>query len=215
MRAAVGFVLAASRPRDTIYVTEAVTPLFRALTSKRPRTIGSEYLRDGTERGELNAAHVRHEDFTKLTFADGSLDVIGSFDVLEHVPDYRQALRELRRCLRPNGTLFLTVPLSLGSADTVTRAVVDAAGVVTHLLPPEYHGDPLDLGGALCFHDYGWNMLQAMDEAGFENVGLSLFWDTALGYLGGYQFIITARRVEQRFRLMSWLQQLTRPRRQT
>ena len=31
MRAAVGFLLAASKPTDRIYLTEAITPLFRAL----------------------------------------------------------------------------------------------------------------------------------------------------------------------------------------
>ncbi|MGB6659592.1 MAG: hypothetical protein WBE90_10980 [Xanthobacteraceae bacterium] len=51
MRAAVGFLLSASNPDATVYLTEFVTPLFQVVASKRKRTIGSEYLRDGTARG--------------------------------------------------------------------------------------------------------------------------------------------------------------------
>jgi 2-polyprenyl-3-methyl-5-hydroxy-6-metoxy-1,4-benzoquinol methylase len=35
----------------------------------------------------MNAACVRHEDVTYLSFPDEAFDVIGTFDVLEHVPD--------------------------------------------------------------------------------------------------------------------------------
>jgi SAM-dependent methyltransferase len=42
--------------------------------------------------------------------ADGSLDFIYSSNVLEHIADDVQALRELRAKLRPGGRLFLYVP---------------------------------------------------------------------------------------------------------
>ena len=193
-RAAVGFVLSASDPDDTIYLTEAVTPLFQVVASKRKQTIGSEYLRDGTARGTVNAAGVRHEDVTYLSFPDEAFNVIGTFDVLEHVPNYRQAFAEFFRCLRPGGTLIITVPFFLWSAATVTRATIDTSGTITHLLPPEFHGDPLDQAGVLCFNNFGWDFVGALTEAGFEDAGLSLFWNPRLGYLGGYQYIITSRR---------------------
>ena len=194
MRAAVGFLLSVSEAGTAIYLTECVTPLFQVVATKRTRTIGSEYLRDGTACGAINAAGVRHEDATCLTFPDGAFDTIGTFDVLEHVPGYRQALAEFFRCLRPGGTLIITVPFLLGSATTITRATIDASGIVTHLLPPEIHGDPLSQGGALCFYHFGWDFLDALSETGFRDAGLSMFWDARLGYLGGYQFIITARK---------------------
>jgi hypothetical protein len=194
MRAAVGFLLSASNPDDTVYLTEFVTPLFQVVASKRKRTIGSEYLRDGTARGATNAAGVRHEDATRLSFPDEAFNVIGTFDVLEHVPNYRQALAEFFRCLRAGGTLIITIPFSLWSAATVTRATIDALGTITHLRPPEVHGDPLHQGGALCFYNFGWDFVVALTEAGFEDEGLSMFWNPPLGYLGGYQYIITARK---------------------
>ena len=139
MRAAVGALLSASMPEDSMYLTEFVTPLFQVIASKRQRAIGSEYLCDGTARGQANAAGVRHEDVTYLSFPDSDFNVIGTFDVLEHVPNYRQALAEFFRCLRPGDSLIVTVPFSLWSPATITRATIDVSGTITHLLPPEIY----------------------------------------------------------------------------
>jgi SAM-dependent methyltransferase len=40
----------------------------------------------------------------------GSFDVVGCFDVLEHIPDDQRAVEELARTVRPGGGLILTVP---------------------------------------------------------------------------------------------------------
>lgn len=45
-----------------------------------------------------------------LGVADGSFDLILLLDVLEHVPDPSFVLHELRRLLRPEGTLIVSVP---------------------------------------------------------------------------------------------------------
>ncbi|MBP6786032.1 MAG: class I SAM-dependent methyltransferase [Candidatus Promineofilum sp.] len=49
---------------------------------------------------------------TALPFADASFDLVTSFDVLYHraVGDYRHALREFHRVLRPGGRLLLRLP---------------------------------------------------------------------------------------------------------
>jgi SAM-dependent methyltransferase len=54
---------------------------------------------------------------------DGSFDVVVAFDVLEHVPDYRSALREVRRVLAPSGWAIFTVP----QQDHLARTYEDAA----------------------------------------------------------------------------------------
>jgi SAM-dependent methyltransferase len=46
----------------------------------------------------------------RMPFADNSFDLVLALDVIEHVPDDLQALRELFRILRSGGTLLVTVP---------------------------------------------------------------------------------------------------------
>jgi SAM-dependent methyltransferase len=46
-------------------------------------------------------------------FADGSIDLVGIFEVLEHVPDDEGLLRELARITRAGGRLMLSVPLGM------------------------------------------------------------------------------------------------------
>jgi SAM-dependent methyltransferase len=50
-------------------------------------------------------------DITDMSCPDASFDVIICSHVLEHVDDDAQALRELRRVLRPGGQLFLQHPI--------------------------------------------------------------------------------------------------------
>jgi SAM-dependent methyltransferase len=46
----------------------------------------------------------------ELTWQDGTFDLITCLDVIEHTPDDRATLRELRRVSKPGGWLLLTVP---------------------------------------------------------------------------------------------------------
>jgi len=52
----------------------------------------------------------------RIDRADASYDIIVCNHVLEHVPDHRQALRELGRILSDRGFLFVSVP------DPIVRA---------------------------------------------------------------------------------------------
>lgn len=57
--------------------------------------------------GELPLVAV---DSERLPAADGSIDVVLSFDVLEHIPDTDAHLREVRRVLRAGGHYLLQTP---------------------------------------------------------------------------------------------------------
>jgi SAM-dependent methyltransferase len=62
--------------------------------------------------GDLDARYAGHRvDVTVLDFPDGSFDAILCNHVLEHVPDDRRAMRELRRVLAAGGWAILLVPL--------------------------------------------------------------------------------------------------------
>ena len=170
-------------PTSRIYLTERTTPLYRRIARQFPGALGSELLRDGTLPGQANAAGIRREDLTALTFPDASFDFVVSLEVLEHVPDYTTALRESARVLRPGGALLLTAPFHGGSANLL-RARVRPDGAIEHLEPPEYHGDPLSSEGCLCFHHFGWELLGDLRTAGFCDVVALVCWSLELGYLG-------------------------------
>ncbi len=185
-------LLAGRDPRKvSIYATEAVTPLFAWLRRAYPSTIGSEYYGNAVPLGQERNG-VRNEDVTALTFADASFDAVVTCDVLEHVPAYANAFRELRRVLRPGGLLLATVPFRLDRHDHLIRARLTPSGDVEHLESPELHGDPLSVGGILCYQHFGWELLDDLRTAGFKSAAALLVWSYFHGILGGEQALFYA-----------------------
>lgn len=181
--------------RDSaIFLTEQMTPLFTAMKKRYPTAVGSEYLGDRVPFGESDASGIRNESVTQLTFPDASFDFVISLEVFEHVPDFRQCFRECRRVLKADGSLLFTVPFDLGRPDNLVRAVVDEAGEIQHLLPPEYHGDPLNDEGCLAFYRFGWELLDQVREAGFDSVTCYTYWSRHFGYLGANLSLFIARK---------------------
>jgi len=196
VRAALDFLetLTGNKPEPRIYATEQLTSLYHQLRTRYPHAIGSEFLRDNTACGMTNAAGIRHEDLTRLTFPTASMDMVLSFDVLEHVPDFRTALAEIARVLTPGGYLLASFPFDANQAKTVVRASFNAEGTLVHHLPPEYHGDPVDSSGCLCFQVFGWDVLDEMRAAGFADAYTVFYWSVDRGHLGPNQLLIVGRR---------------------
>jgi SAM-dependent methyltransferase len=80
---------------------------------------GLRMLREAGARGvgidyDLAALHghdqVACADAAHLPVSDATFDLVVSFETLEHVPNARAMLRELRRVLRPGGQLVLSTP---------------------------------------------------------------------------------------------------------
>ncbi len=186
-----------------IYITEQLTPLYKTLRKTFPYLVGSEYVPDTVARIKSSAtlamytgdvsARIRHEDVCQLTFADASFDLVGSFDVLEHVPDYGEAIAEFFRVLDSGGKLLLTAPFLAGSAMTLVRArIVD--GALEHLEPPEYHGNPTTPGnGVLCYYHFGWDLLEALRAAGFRSVALLDAWGDETAIFGDQLAIVATK----------------------
>lgn len=177
-----------------IYATEQVTSFYRWLKSYFPEAIGSEYLGSDVLPGQT-VNGFRHEDLTRLSFSDNCLDLILSFDVLEHVPDYRRALAECLRCLKSGGVLLVSAPFAANSAATIVRARLTASGELEHLLSPEYHGNPTrPEEGSLCFYHFGWDILDDLRELGATDACVLLCYSAPYGYLGNEQLFILATR---------------------
>lgn len=184
----------------TVYLTEQVTETFIRLQRHLRGTLhGSEFEPSLLKRLELTrrfrqaggVGAVEFQDVTKLTFADASLDAIASFDVLEHVPDYAAAASEFARTLRPGGVCVATFPFTDGP-DTITRAIVDGAGEIRHLLEPEYHGDLIS-AGVLCFYHFGWDVVDVFRDAGFGDVRMVMPWGHEQGLFYGLWTLVATR----------------------
>ena len=90
----------------TGFVLAAIARTFPALA-----VTASEVLADGLAYVGPRAPRARllQMDARALPF-EGAFDVIGAFDVLEHIEDDARVLAEMHRALRPGGGVLLAVP---------------------------------------------------------------------------------------------------------
>jgi 2-polyprenyl-3-methyl-5-hydroxy-6-metoxy-1,4-benzoquinol methylase len=72
--------------------------------------IAIEPLRDGAETTARAGIHSYCQTLEQLNLPDNSLDAIGMFDVLEHLPQPQVVLQEIYRVLKPGGVLITAVP---------------------------------------------------------------------------------------------------------
>lgn len=180
-------------PDCRLYITEQITPIFKYFSAKFPNSVGSEFIGPSIPFGNVNKDGVRNEDLCALSFPDASFDRLVSLDVFEHIPDYQSAFRECARVLVEGGMMMWSVPFVPTSPTNLVRAQLQN-GEVTHILPPEYHGDPLSDAGVLCFQHFGWEMLDQIREAGFRDAYTICYVSMEFGYLGGEQFMFVGRK---------------------
>jgi SAM-dependent methyltransferase len=145
----------ARRFDGAIWQTSTYGAIADALRAARNFT-GTEFI-DATSSGRI-VDGVRHEDIQASSFADASLDLVITEDVLEHVPSPDLAFAEIRRVLKPGGFHIGTIPVNWGRAVSVPRAVIEG-GALRHILPPEYHVDPTRRDGVLAFTEYGQDIV--------------------------------------------------------
>lgn len=62
-----------------------------------------------TKYADVNIAYLLVDGF-KLPFRDGEFDLVISFQVIEHISNYKTYLSELKRVLSPSGTVIFTTP---------------------------------------------------------------------------------------------------------
>jgi hypothetical protein len=109
---------------------------------------------------------VRSEDLTKLTYSDGSFDLVLTSESLEHVPDLAAALREIRRVLAPRGRHVFTIPLLPGVLKTFARTISNADGSLERRAPEICHPGG-DVGYAV-FTELGADFSEILRAAGFH-----------------------------------------------
>jgi len=179
------------RREPALALMEAFSPLSRAVVSRWPMTVLSEYMQPDGRPGAMmertladgRRASARHEDMMRLGYPGASLDGIVHNDVLEHVSDVEVALRECLRALKPGGSLVFTMPWFPWAAKTLVRGRLRADGSLEELLPAEYHGDGLRSEGIYTFYNFGADLPQRLRDVGFTNVRAGVCYSPALGFL--------------------------------
>jgi SAM-dependent methyltransferase len=168
-----------------IYLTEQVTPIFRALTDRfgAESVIGSEYIAPDYPSGAIREDSIRHEDVEQLSFPNRSFDFVLSCDVFEHVNDPDQGFQEIARVLRPGGRFIMTVPFYSLNESGAKRSSIEN-GELHHHLPEQYHGNPMSEKGSLVFSDFGWDLLDRIRAAGFAAARADYYWSEEYGHLG-------------------------------
>lgn len=87
--------------------------VLNAISQRFPETalVGSEYFVEGLSfaQSRVPQATLIQADARKIPFVE-EFDVVGVFDVLEHIEDDTMALSSLYRAIRPKGGVILTVP---------------------------------------------------------------------------------------------------------
>ncbi len=100
-------------PADYLEVGCGTGFVLRAVHEAHPgaRCVGVEPFEAALEVAgrRLDGVELRRGDAASLG-EDSAFDAVGTFDVLEHIPDDEEALAAIARALRPGGVLLATVP---------------------------------------------------------------------------------------------------------
>lgn len=175
-----------------VYILEQTSRSFRHLATRLSTLVGSEYLGPDLAPGTV-VDGVRHEDATRLSFGDSSFDLVASQDVMEHVHEPWAALAEFHRVLRPGGRLLFTAPFWPDKAVSLQRAHV-SDGEIHHLETPVFHRNPLSAQGSLVFTDFGWDTLSRLEEAGFAQARLEVYYSVEHANIGIMPFLFSAEK---------------------
>lgn len=71
---------------------------------------GMEPSADLVERGKARGLKIEQGTIESHSFEPGSFDMVCLWDVIEHLPDPKSALSEIKKLLKPNGILLINFP---------------------------------------------------------------------------------------------------------
>lgn len=134
----------------------------------------------------------RSEDLEALTFPDESFDLVITQDVFEHVLRPARAFAEIGRTLRPGGAHVYTVPYYRGKK-TVVRAEPNGVNGITHLVSPDYHGNPIDAAGSLVITEWGDELCDFVFRSSRMTTTIFNFYDPRLGLKGEFLDVLISR----------------------
>lgn len=116
-------------------------------------------------------SNIRYENIESLSFADASLDLIVTSDVMEHVNFPDRAWQECFRVLKPGGRNIFVVPIARYGLSTRTRCRKLPDGTIEHYGPPVYHD-----GMHLVYTDFGFDILETNKQLGYQKTTVEYYW---------------------------------------
>lgn len=122
---------------------------------------------------------VRNEDIQKLSFKNNFFNLITCTEVLEHVPNYKQALKEVSRVLNAGGYFIFTIPL-FSTSKTRQIAYIDKNNNIRWLTDPEFHGSRITGPNSVpvFWRHSEKQILLDLKDAGFSKAHLkSFYWN--------------------------------------
>lgn len=199
------------RERALALVLERNVPAWRTLviheSSPCPRGISHKLKREaqsytatqffpGKPLGAV-VSGFRNENLEKQTFADASLDLVITLDVMEHVNEPEIVFREVARTLKPGGAYLFTVPTYKHRTESERRSRYMPDGSIQHFAEPEYHGNPVSDAGSLVTFHYGYDLAELIHQWSGMNVEVSRFHDPSRGIIGEFTEVYWATKPEQ------------------
>lgn len=89
----------------------AATGATSIMLKKYGDVLSLEYDKDCAEfLSEILDEEILNNSLTSLPLEQQSLDLVCAFDVIEHIENHEEAIKEVNRVLKDNGYIFLTVP---------------------------------------------------------------------------------------------------------
>lgn len=116
-------------------------------------------------------------DAASLPFDPASFDLVMAYNVLMDLDDMPRALREARRVLKPDGTLFVSLVHPFRDRGRFAGPQPDAPFVLEGTYFGREHFEGVETRDGLSMHFAGWSLpleayMEALEAAGFAIVSL-------------------------------------------
>lgn len=202
--------LSIPRERAVFHILNSLRPNWRSLaihesspsdraTSRKLRMEAPGYVATQFDpKVPLGSVHptlgYRCENLAAQTFPDASFDIVVTQDVFEHLIEPAGAICDIARTLRPGGVHVCSVPIVRKWEPSRTRASLQPDGTIKHLLPPEYHGNPVDDTGSLVTVDWGYDIGAFFQEHSGMHTVIMQIDDINLGIRAEYIEILVSQK---------------------
>jgi ubiquinone/menaquinone biosynthesis C-methylase UbiE len=124
-----------------------------------------------------SADNYARADACNLPFDDGRFDLVVAYNVLMDVEDVPAATKEIRRVMKPTGTLFISLVHPFRDRGRFVSSDADAAFVVTGTYFGRERFEGQEQRGGLTMHFAGWSQpledyVDALERAGLAITSL-------------------------------------------